>query len=112
MNDVEFRATWCEILTPRERARNVEMSKAERRKIKRLLLKDEPLGEFEIHHIIPMQLGGADRLHNLVACERGLHRDIHAAINEQIKHLHPPDITIVQIPVFKGFVWKPEQLNV
>lgn len=63
---------------------------------------------FEVHHVIPLSLGGNNDPGNLVLVERVLHQKIHDKIKSYPKMKRGKPATI-GIPIYPGKIWFLEQ---
>lgn len=92
-----------EVLTPQQKRAHLELGSKKRRRFREsvydLYRYRGGEDEYDIHHVVPLQLGGADRLNNLVLCERSYHIKIHNYLNKQIN----------KFGCAKGFVYIPRQ---
>jgi hypothetical protein len=68
-------------------------------------LKD--LGYYQMHHIIPLSLGGENTLNNIALVGKSLHKSIHKQINFQTVSLEIGKRRSIIIPAFNGAIWRP-----
>ncbi len=98
-----------EVLTPQQRRAHLELGSKKRKRFREAVMEHcrDRLhdGDFEIHHVIPLGLGGSDRIGNLVLCEHDYHTKIHKFINKQVYALSEPKGFIV-IPRQSGMIWR------
>lgn len=59
---------------------------------------------FEIHHKIPISLGGLNNFENLQLCEKGIHGLFHQFIEEQNPKLACGQVLPVRLPLPSGLV--------
>jgi hypothetical protein len=60
---------------------------------------------FQIHHILPLSLGGSNDWNNLSLVDPTLHILIHDFIDAQTEHLKVGEETKIKLPMYEGAVW-------
>jgi len=60
---------------------------------------------FEVHHIIPLHLGGSIGWSNLAMVDHDLHVEIHKYINRQTHGMKPYEKRHIIIPIYNGRLW-------
>lgn len=62
------------------------------------------LSSFEIHHIVPLSLGGTNKFDNLALVEPTLHAYVHRLIDNQ-GPIRGDSGQVIRIPKLPGLVW-------
>lgn len=92
------------LLTPTEtqmmRGRGISLSKTFRR------VSGFEQSDYDVHHKIPLCLGGNITDDNLVMAEPNLHDAIHRYINNQMRFMEPDEQRIIEIPYVPQEVWE------
>lgn len=60
---------------------------------------------YQIHHVLPLSLGGTNSWENLVMVHPKKHRKIHEAIDSQIEGMLYGESRLILLPVYQGKVW-------
>ena len=60
---------------------------------------------YQIHHVIPICLGGGNGYDNLVLCEPVLHRAIHRVIDLQMRGMLEGESRLIRIPTLPARIW-------
>lgn len=81
------------------RAKRREFNEAKRDEFRRYYTgHDKPHG-IEIHHILPVALGGGNEWQNLCLIDPELHKAVHEYIDEQLEGLQAGGVACVRIPI-------------
>lgn len=61
--------------------------------------------EHEVHHIVPLCLGGGVTRENLSLVDHDFHSAIHRYINRQMRGMEFGEIREINIPILDGTIW-------
>ena len=65
----------------------------------------------EIHHIVPLCLGGGITKANLAFVDHDFHAAIHRYINKQLHGMNFGDVKKIKIPILSGTIWHRPQMK-
>ena len=60
---------------------------------------------YQVHHIVPISLGGTNNIRNLALVEPNVHHEIHRSIGWEISGLQRGERRTVRLPIRAGLIW-------